>query len=56
MCLDRANIVNIFNNLVVIDPDTQTLEIDGNPGLQDLTEDDIAIATNKGWVIYYNLG
>lgn len=53
MCLDRDNLVNIFKNLSTIDPDAHNLEIYGNPGVTDLTEDDIALATAKGWIVYY---
>jgi len=47
--LDRANIVNIFNNLGT--SVGQTIDVSANPGTVDLTAGDIAIATNKGWAV-----
>lgn len=46
--LSRSGIVNIFNNLTSV---SKTIDIRYNPGVAELTSDDRAIATNKGWTI-----
>ncbi len=46
--LSRSGIVNIFNNLTSV---SKTIDIRSNPGVAELTSDDRAIATNKGWTI-----
>lgn len=48
--INRNNLVKILNNLVTLENETRTLII-GTENKSRLTNDDIAIATNKGWVI-----
>ena len=47
--LDRDAIVNIFNNLGTAV--SQTIYVNNNPGSANLTAEDIAIATGKGWTV-----
>lgn len=47
--LSRQALVDIFNGLATVTG--KTITITGNWGAADLTEDDRAIATNKGWTI-----
>lgn len=48
--INRNNLVKILNNLITLENETRTLII-GTENKSRLTNDDIAIATNKGWVI-----
>lgn len=48
--INRNNLVKILNNLITLENETRTLII-GTENKNRLTNDDIAIATNKGWVI-----
>ena len=48
--INRANMLEIFNQLVTISH-SATIDIRNNPATADLTADDIAIATNKGWTV-----
>jgi hypothetical protein len=45
---DRAGLVNIFNDIASA---SSTITITDNPGVGDLTADDLLIATNKGWTV-----
>ena len=47
--LSRTELVNIFNNLG--NATSQTIDVRYNPGTADLTPEDIAIATSKGWTV-----
>ena len=47
--LVRSEIVNIFNNLG--NASSQTIDVRTNPGTSELTPEDIAIATSKGWTV-----
>jgi hypothetical protein len=44
-------IVDIFNGLSTVAPESETINVAGNYGVADLTGEDIAIATGKGWVV-----
>ena len=46
--LCREAIVEIFNNLESV---AKTITVSQNPGTADLTVDDLAIATDKGWTV-----
>ena len=46
--LSRESLLSILNNLSVVSGETLTL---GSVNLAKLTDDDIAIATNKGWSV-----
>ena len=46
--LSRESLLSIINNLEVVSGETLTL---GSVNLAKLTDDDIAIATNKGWSV-----
>ena len=46
--LSRESLLSIINNLEVVSGQTLTL---GSVNLAKLTDDDIAIATNKGWSV-----
>jgi surface protein len=46
--LTRESVLNIFNNMVVVD--NETIWLHNNVILQ-LTDEDIAIATQKGWLV-----
>ena len=48
--LNRAALVQLFNDLPTV-TGGQTINIAGCAGTADLTDDDKAIATNKGWTI-----
>ena len=48
--LDRAALVNLFNSLPTV-TDSQVCNITGATGANDLTAEDLAIATGKGWSI-----
>ena len=48
--INRNNLIKILNNLISLEGETRTLII-GTENKSRLTNDDIAIATNKGWVI-----
>lgn len=48
--LGRAALVEIFNNLGEAEA---TINIEGNYGAADLTAEDLAIATDKGWTVLY---
>jgi surface protein len=48
--LSTANIIAIFNNLATV-AITQTITVTGNVGTAGLTAPDIAIATNKNWIV-----
>ena len=48
--IPRVNILEIFNQLVTISH-SATLDLRNNPATADLTDDDKAIATNKGWTL-----
>lgn len=48
--MDRAALVQLFNDLPSVS-DGQIINITGSTGSEDLTSDDKAIATNKGWSI-----
>ena len=50
--LGRDEIVEIFNGLATVS--SGTIDIRNNPGNADITEDDKAIAENKGWTISIN--
>ena len=45
----RLGLINIFNNLG--NASSQTIDVRNNPGTADLTPEDIAIATSKGWTV-----
>ena len=47
--LSRLALINIFNNLG--NATSQTIDVRYNPGTADLTPEDIAIATSKGWTV-----
>ena len=47
--MTRDNLVIIFNNLG--NASSQTIDVRNNPGTDDLTPEDIAIATSKGWTV-----
>ena len=49
--LDRAAIVNVFNNLGFSPPASASITVSNTPGSSDLTSSDLLIATNKGWTI-----
>ena len=48
--LNRTALVNLFNSLPTV-TDSQVCNITGATGASDLTADDLAIATAKGWTI-----
>ncbi len=48
--MGRQAIVDIFNGLANADA---TINVQGNYGAADLTPSDIAIATDKGWIVLY---
>jgi len=48
--MDRAALVQLFNDLPTV-TDNQTVNITGCIGTSSLSEDDKAIATDKGWLI-----
>lgn len=48
--LDRAALVNLFNSMPTVS-NSQVCDITGTTGAADLTAEDLAIATNKGWTI-----
>lgn len=48
--LDRAALVNLFNSMPTVSA-SQVCNITGATGAADLTAEDLAIATNKGWTI-----
>ena len=50
--LSRHAIVAIFQRLASVS-DNPSIEIGGNWGTTDLTPDDLAIATAKGWTVTY---
>ena len=45
----RLGLINIFNNLG--NATSQTIDVRNNPGTSELTPEDIAIATSKGWTV-----
>jgi hypothetical protein len=45
----RPELIDLFNDLAIVPG--QTLIITGNPGVVDLTPDDLLIATSKGWTV-----
>jgi surface protein len=47
--MTRDNLIIIFNNLGTAS--SQTIDVRNNPGTGDLTPEDIAIATTKGWTV-----
>ena len=47
--MTRDNLLIIFNNLGTAS--SQTIDVRNNPGTPDLTTEDIAIATSKGWTV-----
>lgn len=50
--LNRESLVNIINNLYDLNIDGKSLTLQlQNTSLKNLTDDDIAIATNKGWTV-----
>ena len=48
--LDRAALVNLFNSMPTV-TNSQVCNITGATGAADLTAEDLAIATNKGWTV-----
>lgn len=48
--MDRAALVQLFNDLPTVNAG-QIIDITGTTGREDLTNDDKAIATDKGWTI-----
>lgn len=46
----RETIVELFNSLPTINA-SKTITLTGNPGVSDLTDEDKAIATSKGWTL-----
>jgi hypothetical protein len=48
--LSRGTLVNIFNNLVDMSEE-RTIDVRGCFGAKELTDADVAIATNKNWVV-----
>lgn len=51
--LGRDAIVDVFNGLSTITPGEYFINIENNYGVDDLSEGDVAIATDKGWTVYY---
>jgi hypothetical protein len=49
--LARSAIVSIFNNLSPVTSGSRTITVTNNPGSNDLTAGDLAIANGKGWVV-----
>lgn len=47
---EREGLVEMFRSLPTI-TSAKTITITGNPGVDDLTEEDKAIATDKGWTL-----
>lgn len=47
----RDGLVALFNALGNADGGAQTIYLGGNHGIADLTDDDKAIATSRGWVL-----
>ena len=45
---DQAGLVNVFNDLPSV---TATITVTDNPGTGDLTAENLAIATDKGWTV-----
>ena len=48
--LDQAALVALFNSLPTV-TDSQEIDVTGTTGAGDLTAEDIAIATGKGWTV-----
>ena len=48
--LDRVALINLFNSLPTV-TDSQVCDITGCTGASDLTAEDLAIATAKGWTV-----
>ena len=48
--LDRMALVNLFNSMPTV-TDSQVCNITGCNGAADLTAEDLAIATGKGWTV-----
>jgi len=48
--MDRVALVNLFNSLPTV-TDSQVCTITGATGADDLTAEDLAIATGKGWTV-----
>lgn len=48
--LDRVALVNLFNSMPTVS-NSQVCNITGTTGAADLTAEDLAIATNKGWTV-----
>ena len=49
--IQRAEMIDIFNDLATVTPGSQTLTILRNPAVDDLSAADYLIATNKGWIV-----
>jgi hypothetical protein len=50
LLLSRNAIVDIFNDLGA---SSASINISGNYGTLELTEEDVSIASNKGWSVIY---
>lgn len=48
--MDRAAIINLFNSMPTVSS-SQVIDVTGATGAADLTADDLAIATGKGWTV-----
>lgn len=48
--LDRSALVNLFKSMPTVS-NSQVCDITGTTGAADLTAEDLAIATNKGWTV-----
>jgi hypothetical protein len=49
--MERAEMIDLFNDLASVTPGSQTLTILRNPAVDDLTAADYLIATSKGWLV-----
>jgi hypothetical protein len=49
--IERAEMIDIFDDLATVTPGSQSLNIVRNPAVDDLTAADYLIATNKGWIV-----
>lgn len=51
LVLSRNAILDLFDSLPIVNNVTAKLTLTGNPGVPDLTDEDKAIATRKGWTL-----